>query len=65
LTALAGISISLLTAKDIASKIHLVEKAFSRVAKGDFSEGMGISGHDEFSDLARQFNALSLTSRPT
>ncbi len=59
LTALTGISISLLTAKDIASKIHHVEKAFARVAKGDFSESMGISGHDEFSDLARQFNSLS------
>lgn len=59
LTALAGISFSLLTAKDIASKLNRVEKAFSRVAKGDFSEGMGISGHDEFSDLARQFDSLS------
>lgn len=59
LTALAGISFSLLTAKDIASKLNRVEKAFSRVAKGDFSEGMGIGGHDEFSDLARQFDSLS------
>lgn len=59
-TALAGIGFSLYTSKDITSKIHQVEKAFTRVAKGDFSEGMGIRGHDEFSDLALQFNALSL-----
>ncbi len=59
-TALAGISFSLYTAKDITSKIHQVEQAFTRVAKGDFSEGMGIKGRDEFSELALQFNALSL-----
>jgi len=59
-TALAGIGFSLYTARDITAKIHQVEKAFTRVAKGDFSEGMGIRGHDEFSDLALQFNALSL-----
>jgi len=60
LTALAGISFSLYTAKDITSKIHQVEQAFTRVAKGDFSESMGVRGHDEFSELASQFNALSL-----
>ncbi|PKL14304.1 MAG: hypothetical protein CVV52_02360 [Spirochaetae bacterium HGW-Spirochaetae-8] len=60
LTALAGITFSLLTAKDIITKIKRVEEAFTRVAKGDFSKNMDISGRDEFSDLARQFNSLSL-----
>jgi len=60
LTALAGITFSLLTAKDIIFKIKRVGEAFTRVARGDFSVGMRISGRDEFSDLARQFNSLSL-----
>ena len=59
-TALAGITMSLATAKDINDKIKLVGDAFTRVAKGDFSEGMKIRGKDEFADLATQFNSLSL-----
>ncbi|MCF7944758.1 MAG: histidine kinase [Spirochaetia bacterium] len=59
-TALAGIFISLYTAKDIIKKIKRVEQAFERVSKGDFSDGMEIHGHDEFSELADQFNALSI-----
>ncbi len=55
-----GITFSLVTSKDIITKIHHVEDAFARVSRGDFSVRMHVKGHDEFCELANQFNSLSL-----
>ena len=60
LTTFAGLTFSLATARGIIGKIKLVGESFSRVSRGDFSQGMPVRGHDEFTDLAMRFNALSL-----
>jgi len=59
IVALGAFSIALYFSSSLSGKIHRLSKSMDQFAKGDYQQRINVSGKDELSKLAVQFNKMS------
>lgn len=60
---ITGVTILLIIYKAIVEKVKAIEALTSRVAKGDFTANLDVTGNDELSKIAEAFNHMLVSVR--